>query len=172
MSRFYPSELPYKAHLQVFSDLEELTQVLSWFDQFNYPTLPHTVWLQCQLALAEGFTNAVRHAHKGQATVPIDIEVILRDSPEHQRNHRTLELRIWDFGAEFNLSQAIQTPEVAGDAESGRGLKLMSKLADVLTYTRVANNRNCLLIIKNYLANPESEIADQNPDLDSSTQVT
>jgi len=157
MSRFYPSELPRKAHLQVLSDLKELPQVLSWFDQFNHPTLPYTVWLQCQLALAEGFTNAVRHAHKGQpATVPIDIEVTLRDSAKQQQGNHTLELRIWDYGAEFDLDRAVeQTPPLAEDAEGGRGLRLMSRLADVLTYTRLADNRNCLLIAKNYPANPE-----------------
>jgi serine/threonine-protein kinase RsbW len=158
MSRFHPSELPHKAHLQVLSALEELDRVLSWFDQFNHPALPYTVWLQCQLALAEGFTNAVRHAHKDQpATIPIDIEVILCDSPEPQQGNCTLELRIWDYGAEFNLSEAVeQIPQVTEDAEGGRGLKLMSKLADVLTYTRIANNRNCLLIVKNYPANSEA----------------
>ncbi|MDX2213256.1 MAG: anti-sigma regulatory factor [Oculatellaceae cyanobacterium bins.114] len=134
-----------KAHLRTNTDLHALAQVLAWFDQFNHSTIPHSVWLQCQLALAEGFTNAVRHAHKGQPSdTVIDIEVVVLEG--------CLEIRIWDFGAGFDLEKTLArlSKDVNHEAEGGRGLKLMHRMADVLSYTRTPDQRNCLLIIKKY----------------------
>ena len=122
-----------------------LEQVLSWFDQLHQPFIPTKVWLQCQLAIAEGFTNAVRHAHKGLPTdVPIKIEVTL--CPQH------LELRIWDHGPPFDLEQWFQAHEQKVDSSSGggRGLEILKKIADQLSYTRTDDNRNCLLLVKHY----------------------
>ncbi len=135
----------HKACLQVNTDLNALTEVLSWFDQFNGPPISYQIWLQCQLALAEGFTNAVRHAHEGQPIdLPIEVEVVV--FAEH------LEIRIWDHGEPFDLIQKLDSlpEEMDSDAEGGRGLKLMQRIADSLSYTRTLDNRNCLLIIKNY----------------------
>jgi len=47
--------------LQVNTDMNSLTKVLDWFEQLQDLSLPNEVWFQFQLALAEGFTNAVRH---------------------------------------------------------------------------------------------------------------
>ncbi|MBD1920580.1 ATP-binding protein [Microcoleus sp. FACHB-831] len=134
-----------KTFLQFPSDLHKLDDVLSWFEELNHPSIPLKVWLQCQLALAEGFTNAVRHAHKGLASdVLIGIEVTL--FPE------CLEIRIWDSGPPFDLEGRIkilcETPdETAG---SGRGIAILHKIADQLSYTRTNDQRNCLLIVKHY----------------------
>ncbi len=125
------------------SDLKALDQVLTWFDQFNQPSIPKKVWLQCQLALAEGFTNAVRHAHKNLPTnVLLDIEVTLFP--------QALELRIWDQGPPFDLEKRVQEFEKTVDekAGGGRGIYLLQKIADKLSYTRTSDNRNCLLIVK------------------------
>lgn len=127
------------------TDLKELDQVLSWFDQLYQPSIPKKVWLQCQLALAEGFTNAVRHAHKDlPPNIPVDIEVTL--FPEY------LEMRIWDQGSPFDLEQRLQELDhkVDEQAGGGRGIAIMQKIADKLSYTRTDDNRNCLLIRKNY----------------------
>jgi serine/threonine-protein kinase RsbW len=141
----YQLKLLQQAQIRVNTDLAALAQVLAWFEQFNHAMVPHSIWLQCQLALAEGFTNAVRHAHRYKPTeTPIEIEVMLLDN--------ALELRIWDYGSIYNLNQQIEnmSPEMDKDAEGGRGLKLMKRMADVLTYTRIDNQRNCLLIVKHY----------------------
>ena len=130
---------------QVPTDLKTLDQLLSWFDQLYQPSIPKKVWLQCQLALAEGFTNAVRHAHKDLSpNVPIDIEVTL--FPE------CMELRIWDQGPPFDLEQRLQNlaHKVNEEAGGGRGIAIMQKIADKLSYTRTDDNRNCLLITKAY----------------------
>jgi serine/threonine-protein kinase RsbW len=143
-------ELPQKAHIQVESDLGALAQVLSWFDQFSRFPIPHLAWLECQLMLAEGFTNAVRHAHRDRpGDLPIDIEVTVRAD--------ALELRVWDFGDEFDLQQKLDALPSDQDpyAEGGRGLRLLQRMADILRYTRMADQRNCLLVVKHYTVSPE-----------------
>lgn len=142
---FCPLEPSKKVKTLVRTDLGLLAQVLSWFDQFKHPTLPHTVWLQCQLALAEGFTNAVRHAHQDKSSeIPIEIEVSTRS--------QAIEIRIWDEGSGFDLERSLKTVPAFVDllAEGGRGLKIIEKTADVFSYTRTLDHRNCLLIIRNY----------------------
>jgi serine/threonine-protein kinase RsbW len=134
-----------RASLQVKTDLNALTDVLAWFDQFNRPPIAYQTWLQCQLALAEGFTNAVRHAHCGlSAELPIDLEV--------QMLSEQIEIRIWDCGGPFDMVARIsELPDTLNtDAEGGRGLKLMQRVAHSLTYIRNSDSRNCLTIIKRY----------------------
>jgi serine/threonine-protein kinase RsbW len=136
----------YQASLQVKTDLDALAQVLEWFDQFNNPPLPPDAWMQCQLALAEGFTNAVRHAHYNQPpSSPIEMEV--------QVFENQIEIRIWDNGEPFDLVQQLQTmpKNLDSEAEGGRGLRLMERIADLLSYTRTSDARNCLLLVKEYM---------------------
>jgi serine/threonine-protein kinase RsbW len=138
-------ELPQQATLFTKTDLVALAQVLTWFDQFNHPAIPRSVWLQCQLALAEGFTNAVRHAHQGQpldTLVEIEVKVL----------KQCLEIRIWDYGVGFDLEETLAKMPPISDttAEGGRGLKLMKHVADYLSYTPTVDGRNCLLIVKYY----------------------
>lgn len=131
--------------IQVSSELVTLNQVLSWFEDFDHSFIPETVWLQCQLALAEGFTNAVRHGHRDKPTSTlIELEVTISD--------KYLEIRIWDSGPSNNLGDIIASlsQEMDKDSEGGRGLKLMKKVADVLHYSREADERNCLAIGKHY----------------------
>jgi serine/threonine-protein kinase RsbW len=89
-----------KIHLQVNTDLKELEQILEWFNQLEPLPIPKTVWFQCQLVLAESFTNAVCHAHKGlPSETPIELEVtVFNDS---------LEMRIWDYGQPFDLEAKL-----------------------------------------------------------------
>ncbi len=131
--------------MQFPTDLKALDQVLLWFDQLERPSISRKIWLQCQLALAEGFTNAVRHAHRElPPSVPIDIEVTF--------GSECLEMRIWDQGPPFDLEQRIRTLVQGTDLASGggRGIDILQKIADKLSYTRIDDNRNCLLIIKGY----------------------
>lgn len=139
-------KLPQQAQIQVNSDLGALAQVLAWFDQFNYPTMPRAVWLQCQLALAEAFTNAVRHAHRGKPPeTPVSIEVTVFS--------HSLEMRIWDCGSVFDLNYLLDnlSLEMDKEAEGGRGLKLMKRMSDVMKYDRTDDGRNCLLIVKHFV---------------------
>lgn len=136
------------SQLRVETNLNALAELLDWFEQFNSPILPCHVWYECQTALAEGFTNAVRHAHQRKGlpeTTPIDIEVIV--FPKH------LEIRIWDWGDPFDLKAKIQSipPEDMTSLvkEGGRGLLFMQKLTDELCYDRLSDQRNCLIMRKN-----------------------
>ena len=134
-----------KADLQVNTGLSALDRVLSWFAQLYEQRIPTSVWIRCQLALAEGFTNAVRHAHEGKRPdLPVDIEVAV--------STESVEIKIWDSGAAFDLEQKIKdmSEKIDPEASGGRGLKLMKDIADSLSYTRTADGRNCLSIVKNY----------------------
>ncbi len=137
--------LPRKNNLQIKTDLEALAEILSWFARLYSPQIPRQIWLRCELALAEGFTNAVRHAHKDKSKeVPIDVEVTISDD--------TIEMEIWDSGAGFDLKQYLETMPKSEDNQTGggRGLQLIQKTTDDFSYTRTADNRNCLLMIKFY----------------------
>lgn len=131
--------------IQVTNDIQNIPQVLDWFSQFHQSSVPQEVWLQCQLALIEGFTNAVRHGNRGlpQETV-IDVEVRLLS--------HGMEIRIWDNGPGFDLNENLRNASRSVNQESsgGRGLLLMSRIADELDYTRTSEGRNCLLLVKRY----------------------
>lgn len=136
-----------KNHLQVPSDLDALAEVLSWFDGLLHGTIDQETWIECKTALTEAWTNAVRHGNKGlPRETPIDMEVTI--CPE------VIEIRIWDRGPGFDLERKLQEQRKWIDlnreiATGGRGLLLIEKISDLLSYTRTADNRNCLLIIKN-----------------------
>ena len=134
-----------KKHLKINTDLNVLTQTLGWFDQLKDSGIPQPTWFQCQLVLAEGLTNAIRHAHKDQPP-EVQIELEVKVFAQH------LEIRIWDQGNPFDLETRVKAlPEkIDTNNETGRGLKLMQTIADQLTYTRAADHRNCLLITKSW----------------------
>ena len=140
-------EQPLKqAQLSVLTELNSLAEVLQWFEQFKLALLPCNVWWQCQTALAEGLTNAVRHAHRNlPQTTPIEIEIKLFS---HQ-----MEMRIWDQGQPFDLEKRLHENLalfLPGDPDPhGNGLIFMYKLMDELSYTRTPDQRNCLLMRKN-----------------------
>ncbi|MEM8777502.1 MAG: anti-sigma regulatory factor [Cyanobacteria bacterium P01_G01_bin.49] len=130
---------------QVISDLKALDQVLSHFDQAKQSWISQKDWLQCQLALAEGFTNAVRHAHK-DLPPDIYIEINIR------LTLYSLEVRIWDSGPSFNLQKFLQENQNQNHhlTGHGQGLPILQKIAAQLTYYRTDDERNCLLIVKNF----------------------
>lgn len=135
---------------KVESDLKALDQVLCYFDQINQPWIPKKDWLQCQLALAEGFTNAVRHAHKNLSNdISIEVEICLKSD--------SLEIRIWDFGPPFDLEGFLEANGSQDNrfAGHGQGLLILQKIAAHLSYCRTDDNRNCLLIVKDLSINNE-----------------
>jgi serine/threonine-protein kinase RsbW len=135
----------HTSQIETQTDPTALKSVLAWFDQFQATPIPHNIWLQCQLALIEGFTNAVRHAHAGlPPETPVGIEVSVSD--------RTIDIRIWDRGPGFDLASmlrhkiSINNP----DSEGGRGLKIMYLVADRLTYEPALDQGNCLHLHKTF----------------------
>lgn len=134
-----------KIKIEVPGDLQELDGLLLKFDRIHQNFIPCRDWLQCRLALAEGFTNAVRHAHKNiPKEIPIEIQVLLR--------HNSMEIRIWDYGSAFDLQGFIsETAEKHSTwLSSGRGIPLLNKIADRLDYQRTEQQKNCLIILKKF----------------------
>lgn len=134
-----------ESRLQVETDLNAVPEVLQWFEQFTSPLLPQQFCGECQLALVEGFTNAVRHAHHHlPPTTPIDLELEL--FPQY------LEMRVWDQGQPFDwqakLDALCQEDIDPLEKEGGRGLMFMNQLTDELSYVRFTDERNCLLMRK------------------------
>lgn len=133
----------HTSQIETKTNPNALKSVLAWFDQFQAAPIPHNIWLQCQLALIEGFTNAVRHAHAGlPPETPIGIEVSVGD--------RTIDIRIWDHGPGFDLALVLRHKITVSDSDSegGRGLKIMYLVADRLTYEPAADQGNCLHLHK------------------------
>ncbi len=90
-----------KINLQVNTDLNDLNLVLDWLEQLKDLSLSNEVWYQFQLALAESFTNAVRHAHKNlPAETPIQLEIMVFNG--------RLELRVWDCGPRFDFDAKLK----------------------------------------------------------------
>jgi serine/threonine-protein kinase RsbW len=134
-------------HLQVKTELEALKEVLQWFEGLVFPLVPQRIGWQCEVALVEAFTNAVRHAHQNlPKTTPIDLEVKLLPN--------FLEMRIWDRGQPFDFQAKLRKGEQdvnSIDKEGGRGLQFIKKLTDDLQYLNLPNHRNCLVMRKKYV---------------------
>ncbi len=90
-----------KIRLKVNTDLNKVAQVLQWYEQLEHLPIPERILDQCRLAIVEGFTNAVRHAHKDMPIeTPIELEVIVFNG--------RLEMKIWDYGQPFDLKEKLR----------------------------------------------------------------
>lgn len=89
-----------KISLKLNSDLKAVSQILCWMEQLESLGIPEAVLQQCKLATIEGFTNAVRHAHKNlPEETPIEFEVtVFRER---------LEIAIWDCGKPFDFQAKL-----------------------------------------------------------------
>jgi serine/threonine-protein kinase RsbW len=133
------------SEFKTVSDPKALKSLLRWFDQFQAAPIPHKIWLQCQLALIEGFTNAVRHAHAGMATdTPIRIQVTI--------SSQDINIWVWDQGPGFNFDAILgnKLADHSQNEEGGRGLKIMYLVADEISYRPMEHRGNCLHMRKNY----------------------
>jgi serine/threonine-protein kinase RsbW len=92
----------HKIKLQVNSELQAVTQVLWWVEQLELLDIPETVLQLCKLAAVEGFTNAVRHAHKNLSVETPKIELAIAVFNER------LEIEIWDWGKPFDLKTKLK----------------------------------------------------------------
>jgi serine/threonine-protein kinase RsbW len=138
-------------HLAVASDLDAMDTVLGWFEGIPHADVPSLLWLQGQMALVEGFTNAVRHAHADLDPPPdVQLSVSLSDGE--------FSLEVTDHGRPFDLASALaqleaEAPGIEDDPlarEAHWGLFLMMKLRRdhgwTITYRRQEDDRNCLCL--------------------------
>lgn len=132
--------------LQVKTDLEQLSSVIEWFEKVTRQRLAETLLWQCEVAITEGFTNTVRHAHQNLSpATTINLQIIFFSD--------YLEMKIWNWGKPFDLEAKLKTlpsdPPDSWEEEQGRGLYYILKLMDEVEYIRVDNNqRNCLIMRK------------------------
>jgi len=142
------SGLPNR-QLAVDSDLDQLEAVVSWFDRLSDPGVPTDLWMQAQLALVEGFTNAVRHA-QAHLMAPPQVQLSL------QVTRSLFCIQIIDHGEHFDFAEALARVE-ADSAASGEdplareahwGLVMLLKLQKdygwSISYCRRDDGTNCL----------------------------
>lgn len=132
-------------YLNVSTQIEQLNDVLQWFEDNIKSRLPEKAAWESQLALAEGFTNTVLYAHQNlPETTPIELSITL--------SAKLLEIQIWDRGQPFNLAEKLATILASNhnplDKDHERGLFLMEALTDELQYIR-REMKNCLIMRKN-----------------------
>jgi serine/threonine-protein kinase RsbW len=135
-------------HLTVKSDLKFFNQVQQWFEKFSLQYLIQRGWSKSQLyrlnlALVEGFTNAVRHAHLSlppETTIEIELSLWMD----------RLEMRIWDYGKPFDPNK-VPEPKPDNLQDHGYGWVIIRRVADHFVYERDSDSRNCLLIVKYFL---------------------
>lgn len=133
-----------RERLRVVSQLDGVTQVQNWFSEICRSLDDENSWVsryadRLMLALTEGFTNAVRHAH---AELPPETDITIDFTVT---NHRA-EIRIWDYGEPFN-PELLPEPEPGELVDSGYGWFLLRRLTDEVTYRRM-KERNCLSIVQ------------------------
>ncbi len=137
------------SQISVRSDLDEIEAVLSWFGQLSDAAVPPELWMQAQLALVEGFTNAVRHAHADlDPPPPVQLSV--------QVSSQRFCVQILDQGAPFDFEAALAAVEQAMEArdhdplarEAHWGLVMLLKLRSAYGWTinhrRIGEATNCL----------------------------
>jgi serine/threonine-protein kinase RsbW len=134
-----------REHLVVDSKLETLFKVQRWFKDLYESLESELSWVRTycdrlNIAVAEGFTNAVRHAHAMMPSdTPITIEVVLRGD--------RIEICIWDQGTPFDPNQLVEPEPGSLLCDGGYGWFLLRRVADQVMYYR-KGSRNCLEIIQ------------------------
>ncbi|MCM1981593.1 ATP-binding protein [Lyngbya confervoides] len=160
-------DLPHRQFQQRFStDLNQLPQVVQWLSTAKPADCPETVWQQVNMALIEGFSNAVRHAHRQlPPETPIDVRLALFS--------QRLQLMIWDWGPPFDLeaalqgrAQTLQRPDYDPLAQERQWgvqifLKLRQEFGWRIALGRTENDRNCLTFEKQFEApHRETEVSE------------
>lgn len=134
-----------REHLVVDSQLEALFKVQQWFKDLYASLDPEFAWVKgyydcLNIAVAEGFTNAVRHAH---AMLPPDTPVMIDVLLEGDR----IEIYIWDQGNPFDPNKLIEPEPGSLLSDGGYGWYLLRRVADKVIYRR-QGSKNCLEIIQ------------------------
>jgi serine/threonine-protein kinase RsbW len=150
-------QLIHQSHIQVTTHLSEVSIALKWFEQFHRPPLTHRLWQQANIALMEGLTNAIRHAHHDlPRPTPIDLNANLFS--------HGIQISIRDYGAPFDLEELLNSlsQPLADPIErrSHWGGVLLRKLRDKHDWTICyacpisgTGDRNCLIISHTILPN-------------------
>ncbi|HTI72444.1 MAG TPA: ATP-binding protein [Candidatus Limnocylindria bacterium] len=118
----------FEASVEFGGGLDDCAHLHAWLDSLPWAStdLDAKSVSRIRLALAEAFSNAVLHAHGGQAGLPVRIHLAFTPAPESQ-----VQLDITDCGPGFVLPSSTAPHP---DAERGRGLLLLRKVAERIEY--------------------------------------
>ena len=108
--------------------LDDFERLHTWLDTFQRENtgLDEKAHSRIRLALAEAFSNAVRHAHGGAAGRPVGIRISFIPGPS-----ALVRLDVTDDGPGFTL-EPMPTPHE--DEERGRGLMILHALCEKVEY--------------------------------------
>lgn len=142
MKRLEHERLDRLDRLVIDSKLEALFKVHDWLKAVCASLEPDVAWAKhyydrMNIALAEGVSNAVRHAH---ATLPPDTPIAIDIALNDQR----VDICIWDQGDPFDPDE-LREPEPGTLRQGGYGWVLLRRVVDRVKYHR-QDNRNCLEI--------------------------
>lgn len=98
------AEAVLSERIQVESSLEQLSELLLWFESFNQLPLSMDLWIQGQTGLVEAFSNAVRHAHHGLVPPP-KVVVAVALGPQE------VQIEVIDRGPPYDFDAALETVE-------------------------------------------------------------
>lgn len=112
--------------------------------------LPDETTDAVSLSLDEALANVIKHAYKGQAGKPIEIEMGLCDG-----THGRLCIRIRDWGAWTDPSQ-IRSRDLADVRPGGLGVHIMHQCMDSVEYKQADGGGTMLTMVKNLQHRPEN----------------
>jgi len=119
-----------------------ITSIKKFLETIDHPIASGSQLLSViELAVAEGFSNAVKYGAPLKQSGTDQIDLHLTITPD------TIEIQLCDYGSGFDL-QKIPTPSFAHHKENGYGLYLIQKMMDHVSYT-IEANRNVLRMEKN-----------------------
>jgi serine/threonine-protein kinase RsbW len=131
-----------KTELHIPSDLKFREVVENWIlntvkIELENPNNWEQLSNRIKLALAEAFSNVVRHAHKEKPDLPVLLRL------EIENNHICLE--IWDYGQGYDISN-YNPPDPCDRQLGGYGWLIINRLIDKVEYNLQVDGRNCLTL--------------------------
>ena len=94
---------------------------------------------QLQLAVQEAAANIVEHAYEGRPGQPIELEITLEE--------RSIAVSLYDQGLAFE-GGAVEPPQFDGTKTGGFGLHMIRESVDEVRYSREADGRNVVRLVK------------------------
>jgi len=107
-------------------------------DFLGYLNLSESVLFQIRLCFEEAFINAVKHGNKNNPTLNVNVDILPKSG--------FIEIVVCDEGQGFDYERPPDpTLEENLKKPSGRGIFLIRKIMDKVTYT---GNGRCIHMIK------------------------
>lgn len=114
---------------------------LEWFSALKPVDVSSQEWDACITLFGEAAANVLSHA-----TMPQHESLLNR--VEVTFSHDMVQIKVWDRGPGFDFEAHVERlPEsIPSWAEHGRGLWLMNKISDYMSYVSTKDESNCLTL--------------------------